>query len=103
MPLALSSIAGPIRISAVISALLQNEGRKRDDRAPVIAEPTQSAAAIIQSTSIHKLGHSDRPNQRPTATTAPISVDPTSSLPAERASVSPACWLSVTVFMIAAR
>src|SRR6478672_12209797 len=63
LPLALSSIAGPSRISDVIRALLQNDGRKVVRRAPNSADPAHSAAAIIHSISIHRLGHSDRPSQ----------------------------------------
>ena len=96
-------MAGPSRISAVISALLQNDGRKRDRRAPNSAEPDHSAAAISHSISIHRLGHSDRPIHTAAPISAPISVEPTSSRPAVRASASSACCPSATVFMIAAR
>src|SRR5688572_12379791 len=103
LPLALSSIAGPTSISAVISALLQKDGRKPVRRAPNIAEPHHRALAISHSASIQRLGSNDSPNQTQAPTSAPIKVDPTSSFPAERAVVSPACWPSVTVFMMAAR
>ena len=72
-------------------------------RAPNSADPAHSAAAISHSISIQRLGHIDSPVQTAAATAAPISVEPTSSRPAWRASVSPACWPSATVFMIAAR
>jgi hypothetical protein len=53
LPLALSSIAGPSRIGAVIRVLLLNEGPKQLRRAPVIAEPVHSAARQSHSASIH--------------------------------------------------
>jgi hypothetical protein len=51
LPLALSSIAGPIRISAVINALLQNEvesaiaGRRSSRSDPERREPSSRARA----------------------------------------------------------
>ena len=54
---------GQSRISDVISALLQNDGRKLVRRTPNIADPAHSAAAISHSISIQRLGHSDRPVQ----------------------------------------
>ena len=103
LPLALSSIAGPSSRKAVISALLQNEGRHCVRRTPNIADPVHRAAAISHSISIQRLGQIDRPVHTAAAITAPISVAPTSSRPAERASVSPACCPSATVFITAAR
>ncbi len=91
LPLALFSIAWPSRISAVISALLQNESQNAVDRAPKSPDPAHRAAAMSHSISIHRLGQSERPNHTPAPINAPIRVGPTISPPAERAS-----WPSLT-------
>ena len=87
----------------MISALLQNGGRHFVRRTPNIAEPIHRAAAISHRVSIQRLGQMDSPVHTAAATAAPISVAPTSSRPADRASVSPACCASATVFITAAR
>src|SRR4051794_12175218 len=91
LPVALSSIAGPNRINAVMSALLQKEGGYADLRAPNSRAPVHSAARIIHSISIHRLGSSERPIHNTAAISAPMNVEPTSSRPASLALVSSAC------------
>ena len=65
--------------------------------------PAQNAAATIHNISIHRVGHIDKPSQTTSAMPAAISVEPTSSRPAEPASVEPACCPSAPVFMMAGR
>src|SRR3954470_13830739 len=90
LPAALSSMAGPSRISMVTRALRQYEGGDDVALTPNSLAPAQSAAAIISSISIHSVGRNDRPNQSSAAIDPPISVDPTNSRPAERALMEPA-------------
>ena len=77
--------------SLVTSDWTQNDGGKALGRTRNSRVPAQSAAAAIHSISIHRLGRSERPNQRDPAITAPMTVDPKSSCPAARALVEPAC------------
>ena len=67
----LSSMAGPSSSSMVTSDWTQNEGGKALGRTRNSRVPAQSAAAAIHSISIHRLGRSERPNQRQPAITAP--------------------------------
>ena len=91
LPLALSSIAGPNKISMVIRALLQNEGGNTVALTPKSLAPAQSVTATIHSINIHRLDHRDKPIQTSAAIQPPIKVEPTNSRPAERALVEPAC------------
>ena len=87
----------------VTKALLQNDGGYDVALTPNSRAPVQSAAATSHNISIHRFGHIDKPNQANAAMMAPMSVEPTSSCPAERALVEPDCVASVIVLMTAGR
>jgi hypothetical protein len=91
LPTAASSMAGPSRISIVTRALLQNVGGEDVALAPNSRRPAHNAAPTIHNISIHRVGHIDRPSHTARAMPAAISVEPTSSRPAEPVPVEPAC------------
>ena len=85
LPVALSSIAGPNRISAVIQALLQNDGGKRPGTRRSRRRASQSVIRASSNTSISREGQRPSPSQSTNASRAPSRVERTSSLPASLA------------------
>jgi len=84
----------------VISELRQNHGDSDDALAWNSLAPAHNAAATSHSISIQRVGRIDSPAHTTVAITAPTTVDPTTSCPAERALAEPASWPSITVFMM---
>ena len=90
-------------MNIVTSTFNQNDGGSDVGLTRYNRAPAHNPAATTHNTSIHRLGHIERPIQTAAARSAPTKVDPTSSRPADLALVPSACRAIVAVFRMIER